>query len=242
MNVCRFVRAAVAAALFVPAVSEAQIVTTLAPAPAPSSDIGARLRWARTGWEASVYDSNPFDASTNLNPGGAPVWQVGSPYNFLVTFVSVTGTLGLDVDFNRDNIFGAGESVTRTSFTAPNGLTNYSGYGFRYLTISGNEGGSTARSTVTNLVVNGQNISNMVPNGTFLEQWFTNPNVNATGDFTITGALTFTTSGTGDERPSWDFRFREAVQGPNVVVPEPASLALLATGMAALVLVRRRRA
>ena len=213
----------------------ATISAVVTPAPAPSSDIGARIRWGGTGFEASVYDSNPLNQSPTLNPSGAPVWQTGLAYAFEVIFDGLTGTLGLKVDFNRDNSFSAGESISRNTFAAP-GQTSYQNFAFRYLSISGNESGSTARSTLTNLVINGVGQSNITPNGAFTETFFARGDLNPVSSWNITGEITFLNTGTSQERPAWDFRFRDPSP-----IPVPAALPLMLLALGSLGLVARRR-
>jgi hypothetical protein len=191
------------------------------------SEIGARIRWGVTGFEASVYDVLPsLNQDPTLNPVGTPVWQIDKAYKFQISFSSLTGALGLSVDFNRDDSFGAGESITRSAFT---GLTSYAGYGFNYLSISGNESGSTARSTLNNLAINGTNLASLSPDGLFLQQFYKDSSGSLLTDILITGDLTFLTSGTAQERPAWDFRFRDAAEP----VPEPISMLLFGTGLVA---------
>jgi hypothetical protein len=189
-----------------------------------TTEIGARIRWGATGFEASLFDNNPFGQTPTLNPSGSPVWQTGLVYGFRVTFDSVTGALGLAVDFNRDTTFGAGESISRTIFSAP-GATDYTGLGFRYLSISGNEGGSTARSSLTSLLVNGTSVSDIAPGGAFVERFYATATAAPVTSWTIAGNITFSTAGTGQERPSWNFNFKDSA----TPIPVPAALPLMLT-------------
>jgi hypothetical protein len=129
------------------------VVATTAPTPESPAEIGARIRWGGSGFEASLFDSNPFGQTPTLNPGGSPVWQLNTAYAVLVDFDSTTGVLGLKVDFNNQNGFEAAETITRSTFGGA--TTSYLGKGFNYLSISGNESGSGARSTVSNVAING---------------------------------------------------------------------------------------
>lgn len=215
-----------AIAMLLGAQVNASVVTTSNPNVA--TDIGARIRWGGTGFEASIFDTSPaLNQNPTLNPVGAPVWGVGNAYKFQVSFDSATGVLGLGVDFDRDNNFETGESIVRSVFNSPP-QTSYLGYGFEYLSISGNEGGSTARSTVANLVINGNSQSSISPNGTFSETFFKDSSGKPLTSILITGDLTFSTPGTSQERPSWNFNFK----GPEVPSPVPLPAAAWLFGSA----------
>ncbi len=208
------------------AVAQAGTVVTTSNPGGTTTEIGARIRWGATGFEASVWDNNPFKQDPTLNPGGTPVWGVGNAYAFQVTFSSITGVLDLSIDFNRDGDFGDNqEYCSKSVFVAPP-TTSYVGYGFDYLSISGNEGGSTGRSILENLTINGAALPDLQPGGTFLEQFYRDSSGNPLGTITIVGDLTFLTSGTSQERPSWNFNFKDSA----TLVPLPAA-AFIGLGM-----------
>lgn len=207
--------------------SEAEFIVTSNPN--GTTALNARLRWGRNGFEAAVYEG--ATEKGNLNPAGTPVWGVGNDYKFNVNWNGATGDFSLSVDFNRDDFFGSGEVV---SFNSPGKI----GTGYQYLTISGNETGSGAgRSNVSGLVINNNTPSTLTPNGTLLDTHYKDDT--EITQISISGALTFTTAGTSDERPSWNFRF--VVPPPAAApVPEPITLAAFGLGGLSLLAVRRR--
>lgn len=212
-------------------------ITSIADPTGTVGEIGARIRWGGNGFEASLYDSNPFGQAPTLNPAGTPVWTPvsGAAHKFQVTFDSISGLLGLSVDFDRSGTFGTGESISKGTFAAP-GQTSYVGYGFKYLSISGNESGSAGRSSVGNLVINGTSLPGIAPLGTFLENFYKDSTGNPITSITITGELDFTVAGTSQERPSWNFILRDAA----TPVPEPSTYAAAALLVLPVLLNARR--
>lgn len=216
--------------------ASAGIISTPSP-DSTVSEIGTRIRWGGSGFEASIFDSDPFAQTPTLNPAGSPVWSPvsGAAHQFRITFDSTTGNLGLDIDFNRSGTFETSESISRSVFV---GTTSYLGLGFKYLSISGNESGSTSRSSVENLVINGTSLPSMTPGGLFLENFYKDSSGNLLTTVTITGAIDFTVQGTSQERPSWNFTFRNAEAAS---VPDAGNtLALLGIALTGLAVWRRK--
>lgn len=210
----------------------AAAAVTVVPGPVGTSEIGAKMRWGGSGYEAAIRDNGTDFAQ--LFPAGTPVWAINSPHNFEVFFNSSTGTLSLSVDFNQDNSFGVGETTSRSSFTAgADGLTDYTGKAFNYVSISGN-----GQSEVTSLLINGDSQPDIEPGGTFTERFYGGTNT-ASGNITMTGQLTFlSATGNSNESPAWNLRLRD----PVTPVPEAGSLAMAIAGLGIVgATVRRRR-
>ena len=200
----------------------------------PTGNIGARLRWGGTGFEAAIRRGapDPLPVKVNLNPVGTPAWDVGFDHDFQITWNAVTGTMGLSVDFDQ-NGFGAGESISHT-------FADRIGYGYYGLSIFGNQNGSTATSQVSSLSINGFSQANIVPPSSgSISVDFKDSTDALLSNITIAGKIIFLTAGTGSERPAWDFTSRSTAEVQ--AVPEPASFVVWAVGLTGIVVLRRRR-
>jgi hypothetical protein len=223
----------------------------IAPVAAPSganTEIGARIRWGGSGFEASLFDpdfgtNGTINQSVNLNRPGAPAWQVGRAYGFQIDFTSATGALGLAIDFNRNNSFQPFETISRSVFAAPD-LVSYTGFGFETLWISARQSG-TARSQITDLTINGSAQTSLTPAaGTGISRHYAASHGNPIADWLITGNITFLTAGTSQESPAWDFKFLDAgtPRGADPAeVPLPAALGLFALAVAGFAAARAMR-
>lgn len=236
-----------AAAHLLPAAPAAQAATILAlptPAPAPGSDIGARIRWGATGAEAGLLDNGALIAPKSLNPVGTPAWTVGQAYAFEITWRGATGTLALALDFNRDGDFLDAQESTATSVFAAAGPTSYAGLGFGYLSISLSQ--DTPTASLSGLTINGTAIGGFAgAPASFTETWFGAAGTPIIGDWTITGSVTFHAAGNAQERPAFNFRFRQPGEpapagAGSAAVPAPAGLAVLGVALLGLAAVRRR--
>ncbi len=218
--------------------AQATVVITSPPFPSVPADLTARARWGAGNFEAQLLSGGVVVPGSDLNPAGNPVWQLGQPHNFRLTWDSVAGAIAWSLDFNRNGSFGAGET---TSFTKP-GRENIS---FQYLSLSLTSrqvGANSNALDIGNFTVNGVNFGSFsAAGGAALTQWFA-PTANSFVNLDITGTITFrNTGGNGafqNERPNLNIAF--AGLQP---VPEPASWAMLIAGFGLTgAMLRRRRA
>ncbi len=221
----------------VPTTASAAVVSITNPG--GSGDIGARIRWGGTGWEAAIRSSgfcpgpDPFVCGSTLNPTGSPVWTVGVDYAFKVEY-KIDGSLYLGVDFNRADGIEAAEAITY-SFGALNGS------GFNFLQIFGNDG--SAESEATGLMINGVSFGTLASGSSSVStDTFYNDTSGGATPWLITGNLRFRSAGTTDENPSWNFNFRSPGTPDSNPVSAPGTLALSALALLALGAVRRRKA
>ena len=201
----------------------------------PTGNIGARIRWGATGFEAAIRRGAPANlVPANLNPTGIPVWVLNQDYDFQVTWDAATGTMGLSVDFDGGG-FGAGESISSV-------FADRIGYGYYGLSIYGNQTGSTATSLVSGLSINGFSQANISPpsSGDITVEYKDATDA-LLSNITIAGKIKFLTPGTatGAERPSWDFTLRSNAEV--AAIPEPVSFLLWAVGFVGIGVIRRRR-
>jgi hypothetical protein len=191
------------------------------------NDVRSRIRWGGTSWEAGILKTGTPNPATDvfLNPAGAPVWQPNQDYKFRILYtldyLNETGVFNLSVDFNADGDFGdVSENATMNTIL----LGGLGGKPKRYygIQISGNESTSTARSQISNLVINGTAVSDITPNGSLVNKYYI-PNKGPMSVIDITGTLRFTnTAGAGQERPVYNFVMQTAV-------PEPTSMVVFGT-------------
>lgn len=191
------------------------------------NDVRSRIRWGATNWEAAILRTGNPNAGTDvfLNPAGIPVWQSNQDYKFRILYtldyLNEIGVFNLSVDFNADGDFGdASENATmNTSLLGGLGGNPKRYYG---ILINGNELTSTARSQISNLVINGIAVSDITPNGSLVNKYYVS-NAGLMSVIDITGTLRFTdTAGATQERPAYNFVMQTAV-------PEPTSMVVFGT-------------
>ncbi len=224
------------------ATTAAPIIAVTAPS-SITSEIGARIRWGGSGFEASIFDPGAGSNASlrhlaELDARGAPAWRIGQANGFRIAFSGITGELSLAVDFDRSGGFTSGEIVSRSVFVVP-GLVSYAGMGFEALWVSARQS-RTAQSSITDLTINGRAQPSLLPAaGQAAGGFYSTEDMRPIVQFDITGNITFATRGTSQESPAWDFKFLNAREPVNV--PLPAALAVLGIGLLALAWVRRPR-
>ena len=222
-----------------PAAAPATVILSSGPASPLLTEVSARARWGGTGFEAVMLEAGTQVAGTSLNPVGSPVWQLGQPHAFRLAWSWTTGTLTWQIDFNRDNSFGAGETA---SFTRPARI----GTSFGYVLLTANSRTSGANSNaidISNLRINGTNLGSFTAdsNGPSIGQFFEpDPLGPRFRSIEILGDMVFrNTGGNGafqGERPRMQIDFLGAEP-----VPEPTSWVMLVAGFGAVGATLRRR-
>lgn len=213
-------------------------------APDTAGNIGARIRWGANGWEGAVRRGAPIVGSHQVPAsidGGNPAWTVGDNYKFQVNWNSANGTMSIGIDFNQDSNFAANEKASYDfDGTDLNKGASRVGFGYYGLQIFGNQDLSTATSTITNLSINGTPQMGFSPAaGATITQQFKDSGNALLSSINISGTITFTTLGTGSERPAWDFTLLGNAPVPPPI-PEPATVSAMLAGLAGLLVARRR--
>jgi hypothetical protein len=162
-----------------------------------SYTVDARVRNGISGFEGVLFTPavpSPGNASTQLDPSGAPVWLYGQDYSFQLQYEVATGATTWSIDFNRNDSYGDNEeSVTTVS-------PSLAGQAFNYVNLwaQGGENGNTA--SISSFEINGVDFGAFSSsNSNAVSQNFDNSGV-PFGDITINGVFTFT-GGTNQERP-----------------------------------------
>jgi hypothetical protein len=181
--------------------------------------VESRARWGATGFEAVVFTPAhpgppPAGVGLSLNPVGTPIWLDGFTRNFQFIYDASTGASTWSIDWNNNQIYGNGETVTSTASSLAN-------KGFENLNIF-LQGGAVdapntgASVTVSNFNLNGVDFGGfMANNNTVVTQSFRNSE-GIFGDITITGRVNFANgAGTANERPRFYIRFGNAVEIEN---------------------------
>lgn len=222
-----------------PAAASATVILSSGPVSPLPVELGARARWGGTGFEAVMLDAGTQVVGTSLNPVGTPVWQLGQPHAFRLFWDWTVGTLTWQIDFNRDNSFGAGETA---SFTRVARI----GTSFSYILLTANSRTSGANSNaidISNLRVNGTNLGSFTADSTgpSIGQYFEPDQLGPRfRSIEILGDMVFrNTGGNGafqGERPRMQIDFLGVEP-----VPEPASWVMLVAGFGAVGATLRRR-
>ena len=215
------------AVLAAPAAALATVEISIGPQDPFQRDITARARWGGSGYEANLRSDGADVLGTQMNPVGAPVWNM------------LTGTTTWQIDFNRDGSFSASET---SSFVKPSRIN----YSFEYIEMamwSQTNGNNASGLDVSNLTINGTSLGNFSQSGNTPQTvWFQSTtgfeNIDITGQFSFLRLSGSGNSVFAQERPKLEFSF----VGPVYIepVPEPAAWAMLVLGFG-LVGARSRR-
>jgi hypothetical protein len=223
----------------IPAAVSATVVLSSGPVTPLSTDLTARARWGGNNFEAVILNEGSAVGSTQLNPVGTPVWQLGQPHDFRMFWDWTAGVLTWQIDFNRNGSFGPGETASFTK-AARAGFS----YGFIRLDLTSQQNGSNGNAIdISNLSINGSSFGPFTESGgtPFFTQWFApasgGPRLRS---IEVLGQVTFRNIGGNgafsQERPNLNL----SLVGPEIV-PEPASWAMLLAGFGLIGATLRRR-
>lgn len=185
-----------------------------------SAVIESRARWGGSGFEAVLFTPQnpgppPAGVGLSLDPIGTPIWLDGQNRDFQFIYDAASGSATWSIDWNNNQIYGSGESVTSVSLELAN-------TGFNVVSLLVQGGAVTAPAegagvSIQNFNLNGENFGNYTANNsTVVIQNFRNSQ-GIFGDITITGKISFTNgAGTAQERPRFYLRFGNAVEIQNL--------------------------
>lgn len=194
-------------------------------------DLVVRVRDTRGGVALSFQD--PSVASTTL--ADPRDWRGEQAHYFELSYVATTGTLRFGLDVSRNRVLEATEVLTHT----------FNSYLYRSFLRAGiSVGGDGGR--VTDLTVNGTSIGTLTYDDHETSEREILRTNRALRDILITGNLVVAAGKHGAEWPEMrlslgdDAAYFLQVPG-GISIREPATAAMLGTGLAAWMMARRRR-
>lgn len=185
-----------------------------------SAVIESRARWGGSGFEAVLFTPQnpgppPAGVGLSLDPIGTPIWLDGQNRDFQFIYDAASGSATWSIDWNNNQIYGSGESVTSVSPELAN-----TGFDVVSLLVQGGAVAAPAEGagvSIQNFNLNGADFGNYsANNSTVVIQNFRNSQ-GIFGDITITGKISFTNgAGTAQERPRFYLRFGNALEIQNL--------------------------
>jgi len=210
--------------------------------PGSPSTVTAQIVRAGTTLQGSIVD--PSNHGSNFRFNGDNGASVGSEIRvaFQVGFDSLSGNLGLSVDFNRDGTLSSDEKLTLNLTEMPN-MKFYRGQNFKFVSISVTESSPFRSSTLADLTMNGNSLGSIRSGEATSELFFQNTALNSVTEILIGGNLMLTDLTNGRSRTAWNFSFSSPTLPPKSTVtfiPEPAAGSMFILGGMALAYGSRR--